>query len=145
MVTGGDLELDKSFLSILAWYKTKGKESLMKVHQWKGKLQVHSVKLPGYSEDVKLLDPTHGEELLGVHIAMDGGDKDEHKKRITQVTTLAKQIRSSPLDRQDAAVIYRERWLNSVGYGLPVTQFDELQCEAIMKPFLCCHPAKDGI
>ena len=79
-----------------------------------------------------MFDPSHAEDLLGVFMAMDGSDTRDHKKRILQVKELAKNISRSPMDRVDAETIYRERWVNSVGYSLPVTQFDDKQCDQII-------------
>ena len=60
---------------------------------------------------------------MGVYVTMDGKDTVEHEQRLIEVKTLAEVIRTIPLDRYDAEVVYRERWVPSVGYGLPVTQF----------------------
>ena len=75
---------------------------------------------------------------------MDGKDKKEHKERMIAVKALASNIRNSPLDRQDAEIIYRERWVNSIGYCLRVTQFSNAQCEEIMKPFYMAMLPKMG-
>ena len=125
--------------------KSRGKEEVVKKKDFKHKLILQSVKLPGYSEEVKLFDPSHAEELLGVFMAMDGNDSRDHRKGILQVQALSKNVSKSPLDRLDAETIYRERWVNSVGYGLPVTQFDEKQCEQIMKPFYAAILPKMGL
>ena len=75
------------------------------------------------------------EKQLGVRLAMDGNDQEEFKFRLLQSKTLAGKVRASPFNRKDAEIIYRERWLPSVGYCLPITQFDDKQCKAIQMPF----------
>ena len=79
-----------------------------------------------------------------VYVAMDGKDTEEHKQRLIQVKDLARAIRSSPLDRCDAEVVYQERWVPSVGYCLPVTQFSLEQCEELMVPFYAAMLPKMG-
>ena len=45
-----------------------------------------------------------------------------------------KKIKTAPFNRYDAEVIYRERWLPSIRYYLPITQFSEKQCKSIQQP-----------
>ena len=75
------------------------------------------------------------ERQLGVRLSMCGGDTDEHTYRLAQSKLLAGKIKAAPFTRQDAEVIYRERWIASVGYCLPVTQFSAEQCADIQKPW----------
>ena len=138
------VELNKSSISILAWQKAKGKELMMESNQFQKKLTMYSVKLPGYSEPVDLLERNHGERLLGVRLAINGSDADELKFRKDQVTELAEKIRTGPPLREDAETIYRERWVNSVGYCLPVTQFTEEECNKLMVPFYAAMLPKMG-
>ena len=84
---------------------------------------MNSVKLPGYSEEVKRLDNGQGERFLGVRVALDGGDGDEFTFREKQVRALARDIVVGPPTKEDAETIYHEIWMSSVGYCLPVTQF----------------------
>ena len=63
VITGGDMELDKSALNVLAWEKSGGKEKMVKRGKIEGSLILQSVKLPGYTEEVKMRDPTHGEKF----------------------------------------------------------------------------------
>ena len=117
---------------------------MVKREKIEGKLTLQSVKLPGYSEDVKMRDPLHGEEILGVHVAMNGKDKKEYDERLIKVKELASNIKDNSLDRHDAHIIYRERWVNSIGYCLRVTQFSKTQCEGLMKPFCAAILPKMG-
>ena len=114
VITGGDIELDKSSISILAWQKAKGKELMLESNQFKKKLTMHSVKLPGYSEPVDLLERNHGERLLGVCLVIDGSNAVELKFWQDQVVELAEKVRTGPPLREDAETIYRKRWVNSV-------------------------------
>ena len=108
VITGGDIELDKSSVNVMTWGRKKGEEILLKDPPIK-KLVLNSVKLPGYSEPVEKLETCHGERLLGVRLAMDGNDNDEFKFWLEQSKTLANKIRISPFTRLDSEVIYRER------------------------------------
>ena len=63
-----------------------------------------------------------------------GGDEAEYAYRLDQSQALAGKVVSSPLSRFDAELIYRERWISSIGYCLPITQFIDAQCDEIQKP-----------
>ena len=78
-------------------------------------------------------------------MALDGSDTDELIWRLREVRTLAKNVSQSPLSRQDAEVVYRERWIPGIGYCLPVTQFDDKQCEKLMTPFYAAMLPKMGL
>ena len=108
VITGGDIELDKSCVNVMSWAKEKGKEVLVESTKVEGKLVMNSVKLPGYSEEVERLANDQGERLLGVRVAIDGSDEDEFTFRQKQVKALAKRITTGPPTRQDAETIYRE-------------------------------------
>ena len=76
---------------------------------------------------------------------MDGTDTSEYAYRLLQSQTLAGKIWSPPFSRLDAETIYRERWISSVGYCLPVTQLTDSQCEKNQGPFINAIIAKMGI
>ena len=66
---------------------------------------------------------------------MFGGDIEEYRYRIEQSKALAGKITSSPFNRKGTEIIYMERWISSVGYCLPITQFNNKQCDEIQRPF----------
>ena len=74
------------------------------------------------------------ERILGARLALDGGDESEFTYRLDQATALAGKIISSPFSRYDIEVIYNQRWISSVGYCLPVTQFTDAQCDKMQQP-----------
>ena len=65
------------------------------------------------------------EWLLGVRLALDGGDEADFSYRLDQATALASKVISSSFSRYDTEVTYRQRWISSIGYCLPVTHFTE--------------------
>ena len=69
------------------------------------------------------------EKLLGVHLALYGGDEAEFSSHLDQAKALADKVASSSFYRHDAKVIYRERWISSIGYCIPITQFTAKQCD----------------
>ena len=73
---------------------------------------------------------------------MDETNLTEYKFCLKQAKTLAGKIWSSPFTRIDAEIIYRERWLLSISYCLPVTKFTDSQCDKIQSPFLTAILAK---
>ena len=75
---------------------------------------------------------------------MDGNDNEEYEYRLEQSKILAGKVITSPFNRTDAEIIYRERWLASVGYCLPVTQFSAKQSKVIQSPFFNATLPKMG-
>ena len=134
-ITGGELEIDKSCLTLMTWKPAHGREILETVSESRGDLSIRSVKYPGLQVLLNRNEVSKGERILGVRLALDGNDRDEFAYRLTQAKDLAGRIRSAPFSREDAEVIYRERWLPSVGYCLPITQFSIKQCQKIQIPF----------
>ena len=114
VITGGDIELDKSSINVMAWNKEKGKEILVDSSKIEGKLVMNSVKLPGYSEEVKRLGNGQGERLLGVRLALDRSDEDEFTFREKQVKALARDIVVGPPTKEDAETVYRERAMDDL-------------------------------
>lgn len=96
---------------------------------------MESVKFPGLKISLQRNEVTKGERILGVRLALDGNDDDEFVFRLNQSKELAGRISGAPFSRLDAEVIYCERWVPSIGYCLPITQFSTEQCQAIQIPF----------
>lgn len=143
--TGGELEIEKSCLSIMSWQQQHGREVLAPIAASPGDMCISSVKYPGLQVQLDRNEPSKGERLLGVRLALDGNDKDEYRYRLSQSTELSGKIMSSPLSRVDAEVIYRERWLSSVGYCLPITQLSDTECDEIQIPFFQAILPKMGL
>jgi len=53
------------------------------------------------------------------------------KYRTEQAVALDGRIRYSPLIRFDAEIVYRERWMSTIKYFLPITCFTQHQCHKI--------------
>ena len=66
-------------------------------------------------------------------LSLDGGDETEYEYILDQLKAMACKIITSPFSRYDAEVIYRERWIASIGYCLHITQFIAIQCDNIQK------------
>ena len=81
-VTGGELELSKSCLAIMAWKEEKGKEVLCRVADAPGDLQMVSVKYPGKLLTLQRNEVSKGKRILGVRLALDGNDSDEFRYRL---------------------------------------------------------------
>ena len=130
-ITGGELELTKSCFSLMTWKLNNGTEELSSIKDEPGTLNLRSGKYTGLEVDLRCNSVQETERLLGVRLALDGGDDAEYSYRLDQAKALAGKLITSPFTRYDAEVIYRERWIASVGYCLPITQFTEAQCDKI--------------
>jgi hypothetical protein len=134
-ISGGELELTKSSFAMMAWTLKGGKEVMCNMKEAPGSVKLRSDKYKGMQVELSRNEVSTAEKQLGVRLAMDGNDQEEFQFRLSQSKTLAGKVRASPFNRRDAEIIYRERWLPSVGYCLPITQFDDKQCKAIQMPF----------
>lgn len=56
---------------------------------------------------------------------MSGDDVEEYLVMLERGKVLAGKVQSSLISRRDAEITYRERWILSVGYCLPIAQFTE--------------------
>ena len=73
-----------------------------------GTFDLQSLTYPDLKKQLKRLEFSKGERVLGVRMALDGSDSDELTFRLLQVKALGAQIRMSPFSRLDAETIYRE-------------------------------------
>ena len=120
---------------MITWKEAKGKEILCQIEDSPAGLSIQSVRYPGLEVKMQRNEVSKGERILGVRLSLDGNDEAEFQYRKQQAYDLAGKIRSSPFTRQDAEVIYRERWIPSIGYCLPITQFSSSQCHKIQSSF----------
>ena len=129
----------------MSWKTAKGREILETIEESPGDLELSSIKFPGLQVHLNRNEASKGERILGVRLLLDGNDKHEFEYRMGQVKELAGRICSSPFSRQDAEVIYRKRWVPSVGFCLPITQFTKKQCNAIQVGFYQAMLPKMGL
>ena len=100
-----------------------------------GNLSIRSEKYRGMKVELCRNEVQTAERQLGIRMFMNGTDSAEFLFRLDQARVLAGKVQSSPFNRDDAETIYKERWLSSVGYCLPITQFTDKQFKAIQSPF----------
>ena len=111
-LTGGDLALEKCVYSVMGWQHKKGKEVLSSIQGLPGNITIDS-KLQDPVQ-IKRIEPWEAERILGVRCALDGSDATEFEYRLAESHTLAGRITQAPLDRFDAEVVCRERWMASI-------------------------------
>ena len=68
------------------------------------------------------------EHILGVRLGLDKKESTKLAYRIQEATILVGHINQAPLSRFDAEIVYRERWMSSIKYCLPITRFTRAQC-----------------
>lgn len=88
-----------------------------------GLLSLRSDKCMGMDVELRRNSVQDTERLLGVSLALDGGDEAEFSYILGQAKALAGKAISSPFSRYDTEVIYRQRWMSYIGYCSPITQF----------------------
>jgi len=121
----GELELTKSCFSLMTWKLKGGIEELSTNQVEPGSLSLRSDKYTGMDVELRRNSVQNVEQLLATRLALDGGDEAECSYRLDQATALAGKVISSLFSRYDTEVIYRQRWISSIGYCLLVTQFTD--------------------
>ena len=131
-ITGGDLALEKCVYSYMGWKKEKGAEVLGSMADLPGSIQIESTEGEA-PVTIKRIEAWDAERILGVMCSLEGGDDTELQYRIQQAVLLAGRIKQSPLSRFDAEIVYRERWMSTIKYCLPITRFTPHQCHQVTK------------
>ena len=80
---------------------------------------------------IKRIEAWGTERILGVCCTLDSQDVAEFEYMLEEAKTLARRITNASLDRFDAEVVCRERWMPSIKYCLPVTRFSKEQYHKI--------------
>ena len=144
-ITGGDLELDKTWVGILTYdYNTytgkhMGKHSLYRAGVPKlvdSNVLRQAIVMPDGTK-FRELKPNQGLRLLGVRMALSGSFQDEYQYRKSQIQILAGKLRAHAFDERDAWLIYQTRYRPMLRYCLPITTFSDKQCLTIQSPFIC--------
>jgi hypothetical protein len=144
-ITGGDLELDKTWIGILTFdYHTytgkhMGKHSVYRAGVPKivdSNTINQSIVMPD-GTTFRELQPDQGLRLLGVRMALSGSFKDEFDYRKAQILEMAGKMRAHAFDERDAWLIYQTRYRPMLRYCLPITTFTDQQCNKIQSPFIC--------
>ena len=144
-ITGGDLELEKTWIGILTFdFNTYTGKHMGKHARYRAGVPriVDSNTLPQEiimddNTQFRELTPDQGLRLLGVRMSLSGDFQDEFLHRKAQVQTLAGKMRATAFDERDAWLIYQTRYRPMIRYCLPITTFTERQCNQIQSPFIC--------
>ena len=146
-LTGGDLELAKTYIGILTFNFDTFHSKYM------GRNSPHKAGVPlvissnQYEERVTLdqdgreiilteLEPDEGLRLLGIRMSLTGDFHDEFVYRVDQVASMAAKIRAAALDSRDGWMIYMTRYRPMMRYCLPITTFSDAECKTIQRPFI---------
>ena len=143
-ITGGDLELSKTWIGMLSFdYNTYTGKHMGKHSRYKAGVPKivnsnnnnHSIVM---DDDTifRELEPDQGLRLLGVRMSLSGSFLDEFNHRVNQINTLAGKMRATAFDERDAWMIYQTRYRPMMRYCLPITTFTDKQCNTIQSQFI---------
>ena len=146
-ITGGELELEKTWIGMLLFdYNTftgkhMGKHSLYRAGVPRlvnsNNVQQEIVLENGICEvTFRELEPNQGLRLLGVRMSLSGSFQDEFEYRKEQIQDLAGKLQATAFDERDAWLIYQTRYRPKIRYCLPITTFNDKQCSLIQSPFI---------
>ena len=109
--------------------KRKGKIRQYNTVPWNNKIESNC----GDTTIIKRIEAWDSESILGVRCGLDGSDDIELQYRIQEAQTLAGRIKMAPLTRFDSDIVFRERWMATIKYCLPITRFTTEQCKQLSK------------
>ena len=155
-ITGGELELDKTWIGILAFNYATFSAKYMRQHGVyragmpeliNAKEHPTNITIEENLVDVTFneLEPDQGHVLLGVRLSLSGSFADEFTFRKQQVQDFANKLKATAFDTRDAWMIYQARYKPKVKYCLPITTFTYDQCCAIERPFITAFLNKLGL
>ena len=142
--TGGAVELEKCYLSLMAFDfntyslrkngRKRGIPVLKKLDQLPGECIVRGTD--GKPVTVKQVQPSTGRRLLGIRLSTDGNFRDEFIYRRDLAETQAGRLTNSTASPQDAYMIYAFRYCPALFYCLKITYFTKKECDKIQSPFI---------
>ena len=147
-ITGGDLSIEKSCYSIMAWKRHPffGNVRLETAQTMPGRITVGSAVHPNLEADLlPRQEPSAAQRVLGLRLPMTGDMTTEYNYRVKQIRKFAKKVYNAPLSHYDAWVIYESRYRAMIKYPLPVTTFSEQQCHEIQRHFIYYILPKMGL
>ena len=116
----------------MGWTLKKGQEHLGSIAELPGHIRIDT-NTGGPPTDIKRIEAWEAERILGVRCGLNGADDSELSYRTEQAIELAGRIKQAPLTRFDAEIVFRERWMATIKYCLPVTRFDKQQCHQVTR------------
>ena len=152
-ITGGELELEKTWIGMLVFdYNTYSGKNMGKNSWYRAGVPklvdsntlVNTIVMKDGTK-FRELEPNQGLRLLGVRMALSGSFRDEFSHRQAQIKRLAGKMRAAAFDARDAWLIYQTRYRPMIRYCLPITTFTDKQCNTIQSPFVCTFLNKMGM
>ena len=83
------------------------------------------------TRNLERLELQQANRVLGVRLPMYGNMKVEYKCRCKQIRELSKKVLDAPLSQWDLWIVYKSRYKAIIRYLLPVTLFNDKQCNEI--------------
>ena len=142
--TGGALAPDKSWFYLINFDWQDGKWSYSKMEQGEyGHISARDST--NVRRDLKYLDPSMAQEMLGVFLAPDGNNKKQIEEFKKKTVKIGEMIRSGHLDKNEAWTAMNTVAIKSIEYALPALTLTEKDCISVMWPLLKALLPKAGI
>ena len=125
--TGGMLGFNKCYWFLIKFRWKRGKLHMETIDEAPGELKINTDD-ERQQVTITRLEPSHGLRTLGVRLAPDCNQKDEHSFRLQQAKDIAKLIWNAPLSRQEATIAHEQIFWPSIGFPLGITTFNKKQC-----------------
>ena len=141
--SGGLLGFKKCFWCLITWVWHKGKARMAMIAETPGNMRVDTEDEQGMVA-VTRLEANKGMPTLGVRLAPDCNQADEHKCRLEQSRTMGRLIFDAPLSRREVETAHNDIWWMRIGYPLSVTTFTKKECNKTQAAFQSKFLARMG-
>ena len=132
--SGGLLGFKKCFWCLMHWKWHKGKARMEKIAEVPSEIKVDTEDEQGMAP-TRRLECDKGMPTLGVRLAPDCNQNDEHKCRLEQSRTIGRLMHNAPLSRREVEQAHDRIWWLRVGCPLSVTTFVRKQCDKLQAAF----------
>jgi hypothetical protein len=98
----------------------------------------------GIVKPIQRMEPTEAYQTLGLWMAPDGNLDKQFERLLTMVKQWSDRIRTSYLQKHDAAYALKVTVLKKIEYALPALNLSKAQCDKLMRPILQATLPKAG-
>ena len=141
--TGGALVADKSNWTMIH-FKWNKDGTFYYASQEQSPGEVSMLDASGQRKQLKRLEPTVGDRMLGVRLSADGKDPEELEFRIEQASKWSKALISGHLPRHLVWQDLQSVAMKQLEYPLPATTFTRAECNNISRPVLIAALPRSG-
>jgi hypothetical protein len=144
-VCGQKLNVTKCYWYAISWQFKPTGEAVMETISDNPDLKITITQQGDPPHDIERVEISEGQQTLGARLCPLGTDEDEYKYRHKEGTKLRQRMMKAPPNQESTAIGFRSIARPKIEATLPITCFDDKQCDAIQNTYLMTFLSKMGI